>query len=210
MPAKVTSNTDTIYLPPSFRAELRGPGQCAAYEELKEYYRACATGELPPQLHGLLKKLAEELLKKQDLCRNAASRRPGLSIIRPARDYLLTAAVVLVSATTVALSVPATPVATLGACARGLRGPAAVALGFSKVFPRRRTPAWRCHAPSSSDCRQVPGGVPAPLRGSALSAASAPGRAWGREVPLARQSPEQFFRNWPVVSSSQASSSRSF
>jgi len=86
MPAKVTSNTDTIYLPPSFRAELRGPGQCAAYEELKEYYRACATGELPPQLHGLLKKLAEELLKKQDLCRNAASRRPGLSIIRLAPD----------------------------------------------------------------------------------------------------------------------------
>src|SRR3974377_1343101 len=33
-------------------------------EELKEYYRACATGELPPQLHGLSKKLDEELLKK--------------------------------------------------------------------------------------------------------------------------------------------------
>src|SRR6516162_984651 len=32
MPAKVTSNTDTIYLPPSFRAELHGPGQCAAYQ----------------------------------------------------------------------------------------------------------------------------------------------------------------------------------
>jgi hypothetical protein len=35
-------------------------------EELKEYYRACATGELPPQLHGLSKKLDEELPKKQD------------------------------------------------------------------------------------------------------------------------------------------------
>jgi hypothetical protein len=34
-------------------------------EELKEYYRACTTGELPPQLT-LSKKLDEELLKKQE------------------------------------------------------------------------------------------------------------------------------------------------
>jgi len=33
--------------------------------ELKEYYRACTTGELPPQLLALSKKLDEELLKKQ-------------------------------------------------------------------------------------------------------------------------------------------------
>jgi hypothetical protein len=32
-------------------------------EELKEYYRACTTGELPPQ-PGLSKKLDDELLKK--------------------------------------------------------------------------------------------------------------------------------------------------
>jgi hypothetical protein len=35
-------------------------------EELKEYYRACRTGELPPQLLTLSKKLDEELLKKQE------------------------------------------------------------------------------------------------------------------------------------------------
>jgi hypothetical protein len=35
-------------------------------KELEEYYRACATGELPPQLLALSKKLDEELLKKQD------------------------------------------------------------------------------------------------------------------------------------------------
>ena len=35
-------------------------------EELKEYYRACTTGELPPQLLTLSKKLDEELLKKQE------------------------------------------------------------------------------------------------------------------------------------------------
>jgi hypothetical protein len=34
--------------------------------ELKEYYRACTTGELPAQLFALSKKLDEELLKKQD------------------------------------------------------------------------------------------------------------------------------------------------
>jgi hypothetical protein len=32
-------------------------------EELKEYYRACMTGELPRQLIALSKKLDEELLK---------------------------------------------------------------------------------------------------------------------------------------------------
>ena len=35
-------------------------------DELKEYYRACTTGELPPQLITLSKKLDEELLKKQE------------------------------------------------------------------------------------------------------------------------------------------------
>jgi hypothetical protein len=35
-------------------------------EELKEYYRACTTGELPPQLLTLSKKLDEEHLKKQE------------------------------------------------------------------------------------------------------------------------------------------------
>jgi hypothetical protein len=34
-------------------------------EELKQYYRACATGALPPQLLALSKKLDEELLKKR-------------------------------------------------------------------------------------------------------------------------------------------------
>ena len=33
-------------------------------EELKEYYQACTTGQLPPQLLTLSKKLDEELLKK--------------------------------------------------------------------------------------------------------------------------------------------------
>ena len=35
-------------------------------EELKEYYRACTTGELPPQLLALSKQLDEELLKKRE------------------------------------------------------------------------------------------------------------------------------------------------
>jgi hypothetical protein len=35
-------------------------------KELEEYYRACATEELPPQLLALSKKLDEELVKKQD------------------------------------------------------------------------------------------------------------------------------------------------
>jgi hypothetical protein len=35
-------------------------------DELKEYYRACMTGELPPQLLTLSKKLDEELVKKQE------------------------------------------------------------------------------------------------------------------------------------------------
>ena len=34
--------------------------------ELKEYYRACTTGDLPPQLLALSKQLDEELLKKQE------------------------------------------------------------------------------------------------------------------------------------------------
>jgi hypothetical protein len=34
-------------------------------DELKEYYRACTTGELAPQLLTLAKKLDEELLKKR-------------------------------------------------------------------------------------------------------------------------------------------------
>ena len=34
-------------------------------EELKEYYRACTTGELPPQLIDLSKKLDEELFKSK-------------------------------------------------------------------------------------------------------------------------------------------------
>jgi hypothetical protein len=33
--------------------------------ELREYYRACITGELPPQLLALSKKLDEELLKSK-------------------------------------------------------------------------------------------------------------------------------------------------
>jgi len=36
-------------------------------EELKEYYRVCRTGELPPQLLALSKKLDEELLKKREV-----------------------------------------------------------------------------------------------------------------------------------------------
>jgi hypothetical protein len=35
-------------------------------EELKKHYRACTTGDLPPQLLTLSKKLDEELLKKQE------------------------------------------------------------------------------------------------------------------------------------------------
>jgi hypothetical protein len=35
-------------------------------DELKEYYRACTTGELPAQLITLSKKLDDELLKKQE------------------------------------------------------------------------------------------------------------------------------------------------
>jgi hypothetical protein len=35
-------------------------------EELKEYYQACTTGELAPQLLTLSKKLDEELFKKQE------------------------------------------------------------------------------------------------------------------------------------------------
>jgi len=35
-------------------------------DELKEYYRVCTTGELPPQLLTLSEKLDEELLKKQE------------------------------------------------------------------------------------------------------------------------------------------------
>jgi hypothetical protein len=35
-------------------------------DELKEYYRACTSGELPPQLLALSKKLDQELLKKQN------------------------------------------------------------------------------------------------------------------------------------------------
>jgi hypothetical protein len=35
-------------------------------EELREYYQACTTGQLPPQLLTLSKKLDEELLKKQE------------------------------------------------------------------------------------------------------------------------------------------------
>jgi hypothetical protein len=35
-------------------------------EELKESYQACMTGELPPQLLALSKRLDEELLKKRE------------------------------------------------------------------------------------------------------------------------------------------------
>ena len=35
-------------------------------EELKEYYQACATGKLQPQLLTLSKKLDDELLIKQE------------------------------------------------------------------------------------------------------------------------------------------------
>jgi hypothetical protein len=35
-------------------------------EVLKEYYQACTTGELPPQLLTLLKKLDDELLERQE------------------------------------------------------------------------------------------------------------------------------------------------
>jgi hypothetical protein len=35
-------------------------------EELEEYYRACTTGELPPQLLTLSKKLDDALLKRQE------------------------------------------------------------------------------------------------------------------------------------------------
>jgi hypothetical protein len=33
-------------------------------DELKQYYRACTTGELPPQLIELSKRVEEELLKR--------------------------------------------------------------------------------------------------------------------------------------------------
>jgi hypothetical protein len=36
-------------------------------KELKGYYRACTTEELPPQLLALSKKLDEELLKKREV-----------------------------------------------------------------------------------------------------------------------------------------------
>jgi hypothetical protein len=36
-------------------------------EELREYYRACTTGALSPQLLALSKKLDEELLKKREV-----------------------------------------------------------------------------------------------------------------------------------------------
>jgi len=36
-------------------------------EELKKYYRACTTEELPPQLLALSKKLDEALLKKREV-----------------------------------------------------------------------------------------------------------------------------------------------
>jgi len=36
-------------------------------KELEEYYRACTTGELPPQLLALSKKLDGELLKKREV-----------------------------------------------------------------------------------------------------------------------------------------------
>jgi hypothetical protein len=36
-------------------------------KELREYYRACITGELPPRLLALSKKLDEELLKKRQV-----------------------------------------------------------------------------------------------------------------------------------------------
>src|SRR6516165_3553492 len=115
-------------------------------------------------------------------------------------------AVALVPVTTVALSAPGTTMATPGACARELRGAVTVALGFSKVFPRRRTPAWRCHAPSVLDGPQLPVRLPGPLRDPAPSAAPARGRVRGREELLARQSPAQFFPDWPAASSSQVSS----
>jgi hypothetical protein len=37
-------------------------------EKLKEYYRAWTSGESPPQMIALSKRLDEELLKKQDQC----------------------------------------------------------------------------------------------------------------------------------------------
>jgi hypothetical protein len=36
-------------------------------DELKKYYRACTTGELPPQLFALSKKLDDQLLKKREV-----------------------------------------------------------------------------------------------------------------------------------------------
>jgi hypothetical protein len=36
-------------------------------KELREHYRACTTGELPPQLLALSKKVDEELLKKREV-----------------------------------------------------------------------------------------------------------------------------------------------
>ena len=57
-----------------FYAHQRTPDEWADWciaknriaDELKEYYQACTTGELPPQLRTLSKKLDEELLKKQE------------------------------------------------------------------------------------------------------------------------------------------------
>ena len=48
-------------------------------EELTKYYRACTTGDLPPQLLALSKKLDEELLKPRPIAPlpDVVSRRPG-------------------------------------------------------------------------------------------------------------------------------------
>jgi hypothetical protein len=40
--------------------------QSRVAEELGQYYRAYTTGQLPPQLLALAKKLDQELLKKQE------------------------------------------------------------------------------------------------------------------------------------------------
>jgi hypothetical protein len=113
-----------------------------------------------------------------------------------------------INAVVLALSAPATTAAR--ACAQGRRAVVRKALGTSKSIPRRRTPLWPSHATSGLDRQRSAPRFHAALRDSELSAAPALGRRTSPgALSTTRQAREQFFRDWPVVSSSQRSSSRS-
>ena len=114
------------------------------------------------------------------------------------------------SAMTEVLSAPATTAAPAWACARGWKGAAPEALGSSKLSQRRRTQAWRSDASFGLDRQRSAPQFHAALRDSELSAGPALGRRMGPGTLSARQPLKQFFRDRPVVSSSQGSSSRSF